>query len=105
MATIIGVSGSIRRGSYNSMLLRAAAAMAPAGTTIETTSIRDIPLHDGEMRAAGPAVRAQVETFVSGFAQFVAAWQRVDDRSSRLPRLRSDSTTWRGAPPGNFPSG
>ena len=39
MSTILGISGSLRRGSYNSMLLRAAAELAPAGTTVEIASI------------------------------------------------------------------
>ena len=49
MTTIIGLCGSLRRGSFNRMLLRAAAEAAPAGTSIEEESIRDIPLYDGDL--------------------------------------------------------
>ena len=48
MPTIVGISGSLRRGSYNSMLLRAAAEMAPAGTTIAIASIAGVPLYNGD---------------------------------------------------------
>jgi NAD(P)H-dependent FMN reductase len=51
MATIIGLSGSLRRGSYNAALLREAAALAPAGCTIQIESIREIPLYDGDLEA------------------------------------------------------
>src|SRR5688572_2367666 len=51
MATIIGLCGSLRRGSFNLMLLRAAADAAPPGTSIETESIREIPLYDGDAEA------------------------------------------------------
>ena len=51
MATILGISGSLRAGSYNTMLLRAAKQFAPAGTTIEEGSIRGIPLYDGDLEA------------------------------------------------------
>src|ERR1700737_4439621 len=51
MPRIIGVSGSLRRGSFNSMLLRAAVEAAPAGTTIEVATIRGIPLYDGDLEA------------------------------------------------------
>jgi chromate reductase, NAD(P)H dehydrogenase (quinone) len=49
MTTIIGLCGSLRRGSFNRMLLRAAAENAPPGTSIEPESIRDIPLYDGDL--------------------------------------------------------
>jgi hypothetical protein len=39
MPRIIGVSGSLRRGSFNSILLRAAVEAAPVGTTIEIGTI------------------------------------------------------------------
>jgi NAD(P)H-dependent FMN reductase len=52
MATIIGLCGSLRRASFNLMLLRAAAEASPAGTSIEIESIREIPLYDGDVEAA-----------------------------------------------------
>jgi chromate reductase len=51
MATILAISGSLRQGSFNTMLLRAAVRAAPAGTTIEEASIRGIPLYDGDVEA------------------------------------------------------
>ena len=49
MTTIIGLCGSLRRGSFNQMLLRAAVDAAPPGTTITPESIREIPLYDGDL--------------------------------------------------------
>jgi chromate reductase, NAD(P)H dehydrogenase (quinone) len=40
VATIIGISGSLRRGSYNTALLRAAAQLMPDGTQLQIRSIR-----------------------------------------------------------------
>jgi NAD(P)H-dependent FMN reductase len=51
MATIIGISGALRRGSFNAALLRAAVEVAPAGLAIEIASIRDFPLYDGDVEA------------------------------------------------------
>lgn len=58
MAKLIGISGSLRKGSYNSALLRAAVAMAPAGTEFTVGDIHGIPLYDGDVEAQGipPAV-------------------------------------------------
>ena len=52
MPNIIGLSGSLRRASFNAMLLRAASQVAPAGVTVEIGSIRGIPLYDGDVEAA-----------------------------------------------------
>lgn len=52
MTTILGLSGSLRRASFNAGLLRAAAELAPDGVTIEIGSIRDVPLYDGDLEAA-----------------------------------------------------
>jgi NAD(P)H-dependent FMN reductase len=52
MTTIVAISGSLREKSYNTMLMRAAAGFAPAGTTFETATIKDIPIYDGDLEAA-----------------------------------------------------
>jgi NAD(P)H-dependent FMN reductase len=51
MNTIVAISGSLRAGSYNTALLRAAVELAPASLRIEVGSIRDIPLYDGDVEA------------------------------------------------------
>jgi chromate reductase len=52
MTTILGLSGSLRSGSLNSSLLRAAVAEMPAGATLEVGSIKGIPLYDGDVEAS-----------------------------------------------------
>jgi NAD(P)H-dependent FMN reductase len=52
MSRIIGISGSLRKASYNAALLQAAVELAPAGMIIEAGSIRGIPLYDGDVEAA-----------------------------------------------------
>jgi NAD(P)H-dependent FMN reductase len=62
MTKVLGISGSLRRGSYNSSLLRAAARLMPAEATLEIASIRGIPLYDADMEAQGiPAVVTQLK--------------------------------------------
>jgi chromate reductase, NAD(P)H dehydrogenase (quinone) len=52
MATILGLSGSLRAGSLNTSLLRAAAAAMPQGMTLEIGTIKGIPLYDGDVEEA-----------------------------------------------------
>lgn len=49
MTTILGLSGSLRRASFNAGLLRAAVEAAPEGCRIETGSIREVPLYDADL--------------------------------------------------------
>lgn len=50
--TILGLSGSLRRASFNAGLLRAAAEVVPEGTRIQIGSIREVPLYDGDREDA-----------------------------------------------------
>lgn len=56
MTTIIGLSGSLRTGSFNAGLLAAAAEAAPEGCTVEIESISAIPLYDADVEADAPPV-------------------------------------------------
>jgi len=56
---VVGISGSLRKGSYNTAALRAAQGLVPEGMTIEAAEIGDLPLYNDDVRLAGypPAVQ------------------------------------------------
>jgi len=61
MANIVGLCGSLRRGSFNAALLRAAAGLALDGSRIDARTLHGVPLYDGDLEAAEgipPAVAA-----------------------------------------------
>lgn len=46
---VVGIAGSLRQGSYNRMLLRAAVELAPADMNIEPFDLADVPLYNGDL--------------------------------------------------------
>lgn len=64
---LIGISGSLRSGSINSGLLRAAADLVPQGHEIVIGSIRGIPLYDGdvESRDGIPAAVSRLKDLIN----------------------------------------
>jgi chromate reductase len=51
---VCGIAGSLRRGSYNRSLIRAAVRLAPKEMTIEIFDrLGEIPLYDADLEAAG----------------------------------------------------
>ncbi|CAN5885265.1 NAD(P)H-dependent FMN reductase [soil metagenome] len=51
--TVVGFAGSLRQGSFNRALLRAAVELAPEGMTIESVEIARIPLYNADVEARG----------------------------------------------------
>src|SRR5580704_16182327 len=47
---VLGICGSLRKGSYNMAALRTAIAQKPPGMTIEVADISQIPLYDEDVR-------------------------------------------------------
>ena len=50
---VLGISGSLRAGSYNSGLLRAAATVLPPGVEMSIFALHDIPLFNADVEALG----------------------------------------------------
>ena len=56
---LIGIVGSLRAGSVNGALARAATGVMPAGSSLTLHSVRDVPLYHGDEEAEfGPPAGA-----------------------------------------------
>jgi len=61
---ILGLSGSLRKSSFNTAALRAAQELVPAGSSLTIARIDDLPHYDDDIRVAGypePVQRLRAE--------------------------------------------
>ena len=96
MTKVLGISGSLRRGSYNSALLRAATGLMPEGSTLEVASIRGIPLYDGDIEAQGiPASVSQLkEAIVSADGVLLV----TPEYNNSIPGVFKNTIDWLSRP-------
>lgn len=94
---VVGLSGSLRRGSLNTAVLRAAQAMAPEGMTIETAEIGDLPLYNDDLRAAG--YPPSVERLRSELAGADAVLFVTPEYNYSIPGVLKNAIDWASRPP------
>jgi len=97
VATIIGLAGSTRKGSFNLMLLGALAAAAPAGTSVEIASIREIPLYDADWEAANgvpPPVQALKDRIASASGLLLV----TPEYNNSIPGVMKNAIDWLSRP-------
>ena len=68
---VLAFAGSLRQGSYNRGLLRAAQELSPPGMDVELYEIGDLPFYDGDVEAGG------VPEAVSRFREAIRAADAV----------------------------
>ncbi len=50
---ILGISGSLRKNSYNTSLLKIAQSLLPEGVSLDIISLLDIPFYNGDVEKVG----------------------------------------------------
>lgn len=73
---VLAICGSLRKGSFNTLALRAAAELAPEGMEVAPfQGMREIPLYDDDLRAAGypPPVAAFRAAIAAADAVLIAS--------------------------------
>jgi chromate reductase len=98
---ILGISGSLRKGSFNTALLRAAAKAMPAGTQVEIASIREIPLYDGDLEAA-QGIPSAVEALKRKIIEADGVLLVTPEYNNSIPGVLKNAVDWLSRPPADI---
>lgn len=101
MTRLIGLSGSLRQGSFNTALLRAAAQIMPAGSELSVRTIRGIPLYDADEETATgipPAVTDLKEAIASADGLMIA----TPEYNNSIPGVLKNAIDWLTRPPNDI---
>lgn len=99
---VLGVAGSLRSGSFNRSLLRAAVELAPAGMAISTfEGLREIPPYDADVEAAGepPPVAAWKDAIRAADALLFV----TPEYNYNVPGTLKNAFDWASRPAGKSP--
>jgi chromate reductase len=97
---VLGISGSLRRESLNTALLRAAAERLPAGAElVEYEGLADIPPYDEDVEAASTpeAVRHLREAILAADAVLIA----TPEYNHSIPGQLKNALDWASRPAGH----
>ncbi|MCJ7815385.1 MAG: NAD(P)H-dependent oxidoreductase [Xanthomonadales bacterium] len=94
MSVILGISGSLRKGSYNSSLLQAAKSLFP--DVIKIGNIHGIPLYNADVEAQGmPEAVLQLKQQLAGAAGLLLV---SPEYNNSLPGVLKNTIDWLSRP-------
>ena len=100
---ILAFAGSLRAGSYNRALLRAAQELAPAGMAITIHDLIDVPLYNGDVEAEGDP--ESVARFKQAIREADGVLMATPEYNHGVPGVMKNAVDWASRPPRNAPLG
>jgi chromate reductase, NAD(P)H dehydrogenase (quinone) len=99
---ILGISGSLRRGSYNTSLLGAAAGLLPADVEFELWSgLKEVPPYDeDDDTEEAPAAATALRKAIAGADALLFA---TPEYNSSVPGQLKNAIDWASRPPATNP--
>jgi chromate reductase, NAD(P)H dehydrogenase (quinone) len=94
---IVGLSGSLRRGSFNTSLLRAAGEVVPAGVALDQRTIHGIPLYDADIEN-GPGIPEAVRKLKDDIASSDGLLLVTPEYNNSIPGVFKNAIDWLSRP-------
>jgi chromate reductase len=96
---LLGIAGSLRSGSYNRGLLRAAAELLPPGVSLDVLTLDDIPLFSADVMAEGDpsSVQELKERIEAADALLIA----TPEYNYSIPGVLKNALDWASRPSKN----
>lgn len=98
---VFAFAGSLRQGSYNRALLRAAQEEAPDGMTIERFDLAGVPLYNADLEAEGDPER--VTALKEGIRAADAVLIATPEYNHCVPAVTKNAVDWASRPPRKSP--
>lgn len=102
MARIIALSGSLRRGSWNTVLANALADRAPDGAAVEVLTPAGVPLYDGDLEAS-EGIPDEVEALKDRIAEADGLLLVTPEYNQGVPGVMKNTLDWLSRPPKDIP--
>jgi NAD(P)H-dependent FMN reductase len=97
MTKLLGISGSLRKASFNTALLMAAKAVAPEGLEFETATLHGIPLYDGDIEAES-GMPASVEALKEKIIAADGVILFTPEYNNSMPGVFKNAIDWLSRP-------
>ena len=95
---ILAIAGSLRKGSYNRGLLRAASALAPDGVVTQLFDIGQLPFFNEDLEQAGDP--EPVQQFKHAIANSNAVLIATPEYNGAVPGVLANAIDWASRPSG-----
>lgn len=95
---IVGIAGSLRKSSYNKMLLRSASELLPENAKLEILDLEGIPLYNQDLEEDMPEVVRRFKAEIEGADALLIA---TPEYNYSIPGVLKNALDWASRPYGH----
>ena len=103
MTTILGISGSLRKASFNASILRAAVDLMPKGAVLDANGIEGIPLYNADEEEAD-GIPPAVQTLKRKLREADGLLLVTPEYNNSIPGVFKNAIDWMSRPANEIPA-